>query len=124
MGRDDSRWMNYYLTSFIEIARYVSEDRLVCDGETSIEEMFSEDFDSFDFELALYCFEATHKLAFNDRLWEMDLEEIKDLTIENFLEQFLELQDQTDPLFVTRRFLMYRDTLEDLWDEEEGQEFN
>ena len=109
--------MSYYLTSFIQIARYISEDRLVCDGETAIEELFSEDFDTLDFELALYCFEATHKLAFDDRLWEMDLDEIKELSIELFLEQFLNLQDQTDPLFVTRRFLMYRDTLEDSWDE-------
>ena len=109
--------MSYYLTSFIQIARYISEDRLVCDGETAIEELFSEDFDTLDFELALYCFEATHKLAFDDRLWEMDLDEIKELSIELFLEQFLNHQDQTDPLFVTRRFLMYRDTLEDSWDE-------
>jgi hypothetical protein len=109
--------MSYYVTSFIEIARHVSEDRLVCDGETTISDLISEDFDTLDFELALYCFEATHKLAFDDKLWDLELEEIGDLTIEGFVETFLDRQDQTDPLFVTRRFMMYRDTLEDAWDD-------
>lgn len=115
--------MSYYVTSFIEIARYVSEDRLVCDGETTIQDLISEDFDTLDFELALYCFEATHKLAFDEKLWDLQLEEINDLTIEGFIETFLGREDQTDPLFVTRRFMMYRDTLEDAWDEQ-GRNLN
>ena len=64
-----------------------------------------------DFELALSCFEATHKVAFSDKLWKIDQEDYEDLSIEEFIETYVEGTDQRDPLFVTKRFLMFQESL-------------
>ena len=66
---------------------------------------------SLDFELALCCFEATHKVSFADRLWETDPEEYEEMSIEEFIEAYVEWKEQRDPLFVTKRFLMFQESL-------------
>ncbi|MHA3774354.1 hypothetical protein ACXR0O_22745 [Verrucomicrobiota bacterium sgz303538] len=103
--------MNYYVTSFISILHFISDDLIQCDASTKIAEIFGEEFDDLDFELALCCFEATHKVAFVDKLWQIEAEEYEDLTLEEFIETFVDAHEQRDPLFVTKRFLMYQESL-------------
>ena len=107
--RDDS--MNYYITSFISILHFISDDLIQCDSTTKIAEIFCDEFDDLDFELALCCFEATHKVSFADRLWETDPEEYEEMSIEEFIEAYVEAKEQRDPLFVTKRFLMFQESL-------------
>jgi len=103
--------MSYYVTSFINILQFISDDLLQVDSTTRIAEVFGDEFDDLDFELALCCFEATHKVAFVDRLWETEPEEYEELTIEEFVEMYVDPREQRDPLFVTKRFLMFQDSL-------------
>ena len=103
--------MSYYVTSFISIVHFISDDLIQCDATTRIAEMFGEEFDDLDFELALCCFESTHKVAFADRLWESDADDYEELTIEEFIDAYVEPQEQRDPLFVTKRFLMFQVSL-------------
>jgi len=96
---------------FIAIPHFVSEDLVQADATTQIGELFCEEFDDVDFELALCCFEATHKMAFADELWKVPAEDYENLTIEEFMERFLDTREQRDPLFVTKRFLMFQEAL-------------
>ena len=113
--------MSYYVTSFIGILHFISDDLIQCDATTCIAELFGEEFDDLDFELALCCFEATHKVAFADRLWESDADEYEELTIEEFIDAYVEPHEQRDPLFVTKRFLMFQESLtKALTEESEG----
>jgi hypothetical protein len=108
----------FYVSSFIEILHYISEDLLQCDAGTTIAELFSDEFDDLDFELALTCFEATHKVGFREKFWEIEIEDYEELSIEEFLETHLDPKEQTDPLFVTKRFLYYERSLCDAMREE------
>ena len=103
--------MSYFVTSFISIIHFVSDDLVQCDASTAVGELFGDEFDDVDFELTLCCFESTHKVAFVDKLWESDPEEYEDLTIEEFLEAYVDPREQRDPLFVTKRFLMFQESL-------------
>jgi hypothetical protein len=103
--------MHYFVTSFISILHFISDDLLQCDSSTTIGEIFCDEFDDLDFELALSCFEATHKVAFSDKLWEVDPEDYEDLSIEEFIELYVDSNEQRDPLFVTKRFLMFQESL-------------
>jgi broad specificity phosphatase PhoE len=103
--------MSYYVTSFISILHFISDDLIQCDATTRLVELFGDEFDDLDFELALCCFEATHKVAFADRLWETDAEDYEEMTIEEFLENYVDAREQRDPLFVTKRFLMFQESL-------------
>lgn len=103
--------LHFYVTSFITIIHYISDDLVQCDASTRIAELFSEEFDDLDFELALSCFEATHKVGFRDKLWQGETEEYEELTIEEFIETYVDPQEQRDPLFVTKRFLMFQESL-------------
>jgi hypothetical protein len=103
--------MNYYVTSFIGILHFISDDLIQCDATTRVAELFGDEFDDLDFELALCCFESTHKVAFVDRLWEADDDEYEELTIEEFIETYVDPREQRDPLFVTKRFMMFQDSL-------------
>lgn len=101
----------FYVSAFIEILHYISDDLLQCDAGTTLAEVFSDEFDDLDFELALTCFEATYKIAFKDSVWKTDVEEFDELTLEEFFERNLNPKEQTDPLFVTKRFLFYEQSL-------------
>ena len=103
--------MSYYVTSFISILHFISDDLIQVDSTTPISEIFGDEFDDLDFDLALCCFEATHKVAFADKLWETDAEEYDELTIEEFIDTYVDPREQRDPLFVTKRFLMFQDSL-------------
>jgi len=103
--------MSYYVTSFISILHFISDDLIQCDATTRVAELFGDEFDDLDFELALCCFESTHKVAFADRLWEQDEEEYEELTIEEFIDAYVDPREQRDPLFVTKRFLMFQESL-------------
>lgn len=103
--------IHFYVTSFVSILHFISDDLIQCDATTRIAELFCEEFDDLDFELTLCCFEATHQVAFADKLWQTEAEEYEDLTIEEFIEQFVDAREQRDPLFVTKRFLMFQESL-------------
>ena len=103
--------MHYFVTSFISILHFVSDDLLQCDATTTIGELFCEEFDDLDFELSLCYFEATHKVAFIDKLWEVEPEDYEDLTLEEFIDKYVDAREQRDPLFVTKRFLMFQESL-------------
>lgn len=103
--------MQFYVTSFINIVHYISDDLVQCDASTRIAELFSDEFDDLDFELALCCFEATHKVSFADQLWKGVPEDYEELTIEEFIESLITSEEQRDPLFVTKRFLMFQESL-------------
>src|SRR5882757_6933230 len=103
--------MNYFVTSFIGILHFISDDLIQVDSTTSIAELFGDEFDDLDFELALCCFEATHKVAFADKLWESDADDYDEMTIEEFIDAFVDTREQRDPLFVTKRFLMFQESL-------------
>jgi hypothetical protein len=109
---------SYYVHSLIEILHYISDDLLQCDSGTTISELFSDDFDDLDFELALTCFEGTHRLAFKDHVWKDELESFEEKTLEEFVEEYLDPREQKDPLFVTKRFLFYEKSLAEALREE------
>ncbi len=114
--------MNYYVTSFIGILHFISDDLIQCDATTRVAELFGDEFDDLDFELALCCFESTHRVAFIDRLWESDDEEYEELTIEEFIEAYVDPREQRDPLFVTKRFMMFQESLTKALTEEAGDQ--
>lgn len=103
--------MNYLVTSFIEIARCISDDLLICDANTTIEELISDEFDCFDFETALCCFEATHRVSFKPRVWELNFTDFQQMTIEEFIDAFVDHTEQRDPLFITKRFLILKEIM-------------
>ena len=103
--------VSYYVDSFISIIHFVSDNLVQCDATTQIGELFCDEFDDVDFELALCCFEATHRFAFVDDLWKIEPNDYEDTTIEEFIERYLNPQEQSDPLFVTKRFLMFQEAL-------------
>jgi hypothetical protein len=109
---------SYYVHSLIEILHYISDDLLQCDSGTTIAELFSDDFDDLDFELALTCFEGTHRLAFKEHVWKDELASFEEKTIEEFVEEYLDPREQKDPLFVTKRFLFYEKSLAEALREE------
>jgi hypothetical protein len=108
----------FYVSAFIQILHYISDDLLQCDASTTIGELFTDEFDDLDFELALTCFEATHKVAFKETFWKTELEEMEELTLEEFIETQVDQREQKDPLFVTKRFLFYEKSLTDALREE------
>ncbi|MFZ5807456.1 MAG: hypothetical protein ACOY3I_09665 [Verrucomicrobiota bacterium] len=114
--------MNYFVTSFIEIARYISDQHLICDANTQIYELFGDDFDYLDFETSILCFEATHRIAFNPKIWETDPEEYYQMTIEDFIETYAGASEQRDPLFVAQRFLIFKECLLDVLENEQVEE--
>ena len=109
---------HFYVTSFVSILHFISDDLIQCDATTKVAELFCEEFDDLDFELALCCFESTHKIAFQDKLWQVEQEEYEDLTIEDFIENYLDPAEQRDPLFVTKRFLMFQESITKAFTEE------
>jgi hypothetical protein len=115
------RPMSYYVTSFISIVHFISDDLVQCDASTKIAEIFCDEFDDLDFELAICCFEATHKVAFDEKLWQTEPDDYEDLTVEEFVETYVGNVEQRDPLFVTKRFLMFQESLtKALTDEQEN----
>lgn len=108
----------YYVSAFIQILHYVSDDLLQCDAGTTVGELFTDEFDDLDFELALTCFEATYKVAFKETFWKSELEQFEELSLEEFIETQVDQNEQKDPLFVTKRFLFYEKSLTDALREE------
>jgi hypothetical protein len=113
--------VSFYVDSFISILHFISDDLVQVDASTQIGELFCEEFDDVDFELALCCFEATHRVAFREELWEADPQEYEDLSVEEFVERFVDPREQRDLLFVTKRFLMFQEALtKALTEEQQG----
>ena len=110
--------VSFYVDSFVAIIHCISDSLVQCDASTQIGELFCNEFDDVDFELALTCFEATHRNAFVETLWKVDPTEYEDTTIEEFIERYLDPAEHTDPLFVTKRFLMFQETLTKVLSEE------
>ena len=101
----------YYTSSFVEIIHFISESLVQCDAGTRIAELFGEEFDDVDFEMALCCFEATHRLVFREELNTAPVEQYEELSLEEFLETYLDPTEQTDPLFVAKRFRVFEEAL-------------
>jgi hypothetical protein len=72
---------------------------------------FGDEFDDVDFEMALCCFEATHRLAFKQSLVDVPVEQYEELSLEEFIENYLDLTEQKSPLFVAQRFRMFEEAL-------------
>jgi hypothetical protein len=102
---------NYYTSSLIEIIHYLSDSLVQCDSSTRIAELFGDEFDDVDFEMALCCFEATHRLAFKQSLVDVPVEQYEELSLEEFIENYLDLTEQKSPLFVAQRFRMFEEAL-------------
>lgn len=101
----------FYVASFIDIIHYLSDSLIQCDANTRIAEIFGDEFDDVDFEMALCCFEATHRVVFRETLQSAPIEQYEDLPIEEFLEKYLDPTEQEEPLFVTKRFRMFEEAL-------------
>lgn len=102
---------SYYISSFIDIIHYLSDSLVQCDASTKIAELFGEEFDDVDFEMAMCCFEATHRVAFKQELVNIPIDQYEERSLEEFLETYLDLEEQKDPLFVAQRFRMFEDAL-------------
>ena len=102
---------DFYIASFIQIIHFLSDNLVQCDSNTKIAELFCEEFDDVDLELALCCFEATHRVAFQESLQQVPIEQYENLSLEDFLDKYLDPKEQTDPLFVAKRFRMFDDVL-------------
>jgi hypothetical protein len=102
---------SYYTSSFIDIIHYLSDSLVQCDASTKIAELFGEEFDDVDFEMAMCCFEATHRIAFRNELIDIPIDQYEENTLEEFLESYLDLSEQKDPLFVAQRFRMFEEAL-------------
>jgi len=111
--------MNYLVHSFIAILIRVSGNTLVCDEQTEIQELWSDEFDTLDFELAKCAFEATHKVIFIEPADDDESEEYLQLSIEDYVEKCVNPAEQKDPLFITERFLLFQEALEDALDSED-----
>ena len=59
----------------------------------------------------LCCFEATHKVGFKEELVNIPIEQYEELSLEEFLESYLDPSEQKDSLFVAKRFRMFEDAL-------------
>ena len=97
--------MNYLVSSFIAILHRVNEDCAFFDENMTIGELLANptEFDELEFEMAKLCFEATHRITIAERD-----EDYSHLTIEEYIETFAESEQDRNPLFVTERFLLYR----------------
>ncbi len=101
----------FYTSSLINIIHYLSESLIQCDANTRIAELFGDEFDDVDFEMALCCFEATHRVAFRDELQNVPIDQYEELTIEEFLDKYLDPVEQEDELFITKRFRLFEEAL-------------
>jgi hypothetical protein len=100
------------IDSFLEILQCVSvENMLVSPDEPLSVVVSDESVDALDFELAVTCFEATHRVILDYE--SLNLEEVGELTIRRMIEEHIVTEDRDllDPLFVTKQFLAYRDSL-------------
>ena len=102
---------SFYVSSLVDIIHYLSDSLIQCDAGTRIAELFGEEFDDVDFEMAMCCFEATHRLAFKQELVNIPIEQYEELSLEDFIETYLDVAEQKDPLFVAQRFKMFEDAL-------------
>lgn len=101
----------FYTSSLINIIHYLSESLIQCDANTRIAELFGEEFDDVDFEMALCCFEASHRVAFRDQLQNVPIDQYEELTIEEFLDKYLDPTEQQDELFIAKRFRLFEEAL-------------
>jgi len=115
--------MHYLVSSFAAIIRFISEDQILCEESTRIDDLFSDDFDDLDFELALCAFEATHRVSFSSELSDIPPDEYGNLTIEEFIEKYVLPEEQRDPQFITKRFLMFREAMEEYYEGEDNDDF-
>ena len=102
---------SFYVSSLVDIIHYLSDSLVQCDAGTRIAELFGEEFDDVDFEMAMCCFEATHRLAFKQELVNIPIDQYEELSLEDFIEAYLDVTEQKDPLFVAQRFKMFEEAL-------------
>lgn len=98
--------------SFVKILSCVSETNKRVAPDTPLKRILSgQDYDSLDFELAVTCFEVTHHVSLDYR--DLTEEEFGELSIRRLIEEHLDTtgQESTDPLFVTKRFLIFKQAL-------------
>ena len=110
--------MNFYVTSFVSILHFISDDLIQCDASTRIAELFCDEFDDLDFELAICCFEATTSRRLRGPALAVRAGGLRGNDDRGFHRGFVEDQEQRDPLFVTKRFLMFQESLTKAFTEE------
>ena len=113
------------IDSFIQILQCVSvEDALVSPDEPL--NGLAKHVDLLDFEHAVACFEATHRVSLDYS--DLDDKGLESLTIRQIIEEHLVTEGRglLDPLFVTKRFLQFREAIIDELQrvEEHGEEPN
>jgi len=100
------------IDSFIGILQCVSlEDNLVSPDDPLRKVISDQGVDDLDFELAVTCFEATNRVSLDYADLEDDA--FASLTIRTLITDRLvtESRELSDPLFVTKRFIMFKDAL-------------
>ncbi len=103
------------IDSFVEILQCVSlEDTLVSSNDPLKVVISSQYVDSLDFELAVSCFEATHRVLL--QYSELTEDELGEMTIASLITHHLVTNDREllDPLFVTKQFCWFRNALFEL----------
>jgi len=99
--------------SFIQILQLVSlEDTLITSDMLLSDIVSEEGVDDLDFELAVICFEATHKVVLDYTLGE-DQNNDESLTLSDLIESHLVMNhpDISDSMFIAKRFIYFRDAL-------------
>jgi len=100
------------IDSFIGILQCVSlEDVLVSPDDPLSTVISDQGVDDLDFELAVACFEATNRVSLDYS--DLEDEALPSLTIRTLITEFLvsESRELSDPLFITKRFMMFKEAL-------------
>ncbi len=100
------------IDSFIEILQCVSLEDVLVSPDEQLSKVISENgVDLLDFELAVTCFEATHRVYLDYA--DLEVEVFSALSIRRMIMDFLltDGRELSDPLFITKRFVMFRDAL-------------
>lgn len=110
------------IDSFIAILQCVSLDDTLVSPDDPLGVVVSEQYvDDLDFELAVACFEATHRVSLDYH--DLADEDIVNLTIRELITRYLvtEGKEMSDPLFITKRFLMFKEALVDAIDRDSDE---
>lgn len=100
------------IDSFVEILQFVSLENTLVSPDDPLKVVVSPEYvDALDFEFAVTCFEATHRVSLDYS--DLKDEDLEDLTITRLISDHLirESRELSDPLFVTKRILIFKEAL-------------
>lgn len=101
------------LDSFVEILQLVSLENRLIDPDKPLSEIISENgVDELDYELAVLCFEATHRVIIDYNVGdEINMDQsvtLSEIISNHVIENHPDLLDRH---FVTTRFIWFRDAI-------------